>query len=485
MNDNGVRDEYSDERLDEILVQMDDWLDSFSQSAYFETLTEDQQRETEFVVMTFAELMYGYELLPPEAWDVESLELICTSIYPAKVSADTDHFRAVGPVLSAFFAFLADQDELENASSLGTRVQELEDEVVVKASDPENWGMAKSMLMDAADATGTPLENLETLDEIEAAFEAAGVEKLEVPEPESDPSTLDEEREQQFLELYGRLLVYVNDRFDVIEEIETYEEFERRFTDELVPIRDTLYEEDTEAIISEFVEENPANLSDTELAHVEEWTDYEHGDFAVVEHREADTVFLDPEEPRAFGVKSLHFPFSEYLPKEELPLPVADVVLLPFDDVIVSDGWLRHDLMGSMVWQAMGTDIDAAHEEAKHRFGIVESLPPADDPEKSDAEQLRFFTKNKRNRERYADEIAKLKDQSEELARIYHQQLGKARARSLGRTFRELELEEAYVAIYDEQVVATAPTEAKLRETLEAIMPDGREDHPYIYHYDP
>ena len=72
------------------------------------------------------------------------------------------------------------------------------------------------MLMDAADATGTPLVDLETLNEIEAAFEAAGIEKLEVPEPDSDPSMLDEEREQ-------------------------------RFTDELVPIRETLYEEDTEA----------------------------------------------------------------------------------------------------------------------------------------------------------------------------------------------------------------------------------------------
>ena len=485
MNDNGGRDEYSDERLSEILVQIDEWLDAFSRSAYFETLTEDEQRETEFVVTTLTELLYGYELLPPEAWDEESLKLICTQIYPAKVSADTDHFRAVVPVLSAFFAFLDDREELENASSLGVHVQELEDKVVEQASDPRNWGMAKSMLMDAADAVGTPLEELETHEEIETALEAAGIEQLELPEPEPDPSMLDEAREQRFLELYGRLLVYVNDRFDVIDEIETYEDFEQRFTDELAPIRDTLYEENTEAIISAFVEENPAGLSNADLSQVEAWTDYEHGDFAVVEHREADTVFLDPETPRAFGVKSLHFPFSEYLPEEELPLPVADVVLLPFDDVTVSDGWLRHDLMGSMVWQAMGTDIGAAYEEAKHRFGIVESLPSADKPEKSDAEQLRFFTKNKRNRDRYADEIAELKDQSEELARIYHQQLGKARARSLGRTFRELELEEAYVAIYDEQVVATAPTEAELRETLEAIMPDGREDHPYIYHYDP
>jgi hypothetical protein len=46
-------------------------------------------------------------------------------------------------------------------------------------------------------------------------------------------------------------------------------------------------------------------------------------------------------------------------------------------------------------------------------------------------------------------------------------------------------LDEAYVAIYDGQVVATAPTESAVRDTLSEIMPDGTTDHPYIYHYDP
>lgn len=68
---------------------------------------------------------------------------------------------------------------------------------------------------------------------------------------------------------------------------------------------------------------------------------------------------------------------------------------------------------------------------------------------------------------------------------IQHQQIGKGRARSLGREFREIGLGEAYVTIYDGQVVATAPTESTLRETLSEIVPGGKETHPYIYHYDP
>jgi len=53
--------------------------------------------------------------------------------------------------------------------------------------------------------------------------------------------------------------------------------------------------------------------------------------------------------------------------------------------------------------------------------------------------------KNKRNRERYASEIEQLRGKTNELERIYHQEMGKARARSLGRELRELELNEAYV----------------------------------------
>lgn len=343
--------------------------------------------------MTVAELIYNYELLSPEKWDESSLEQICTNVYPSKVSADQEHFREVVPVLSAFFTFLDDRGELENAASLAAHVEHLEDMIVEQASDPANWGMAKSMLMDAADDAGTHLDELETIEEIEAVLGEAGIGKLELPAQEDDPSMLDEASEERFLELYGRLLTYVNDRFGVIEGIETYEDFEQHFTDELIPIRDTLYDEDTGTIITDFIAENPANIAEEDLNQVEEWANYEMGEFAVVEHLAEHTVFLDPAEPRAFGVKSTRFPFSDYLPETELPLPVADVVLLPFDGYIISDGWLRHDLMGSMVWHAMGTDIDAAYEEAEHRVGIIESLPPAEETETSDAEQLRFFTK--------------------------------------------------------------------------------------------
>jgi hypothetical protein len=133
----------------------------------------------------------------------------------------------------------------------------------------------------------------------------------------------------------------------------------------------------------------------------------------------------------------------------------------------------------------MGIDIITAYEEATYRYGVAESLPPTDVSEKSNMERLKLYTKNKENRDRFTDEIEELKNQHEELIRLYHDQLGKARARTLGREFRDMELEEASVGIYDGQVVATASTESGLHETLSTIMPAETDDHPYIYHYAP
>lgn len=46
---------------------------------------------------------------------------------------------------------------------------------------------------------------------------------------DDDPAVLDTGQAERFLELYGRLLVYVNDRFEIVPEIDTYEQFETSF----------------------------------------------------------------------------------------------------------------------------------------------------------------------------------------------------------------------------------------------------------------
>jgi hypothetical protein len=115
---------------------------------------------------------------------------------------------------------------------------------------------------------------------------------------------LSENSEQRFLDLYGHLLVYVNDRFDVIEEIETVADLEQFYTDDLLPLRNTLYNESTTDLIEDFVEENPAELSEADFDQAAAWTDFVTGEFVVVRYRENDAVFLDvTEPPKAYAVR--------------------------------------------------------------------------------------------------------------------------------------------------------------------------------------
>jgi hypothetical protein len=158
-----------------------------------------------------------------------------------------------------------------------------------------------------ADLDTTPKAAQEALDTLLTELEGADIELGAGPGDDNHPAVLNTEQAERFLELYGRLLVYVNDRFDVVDGVGTYEEFSEAFLDELYPIRERLYEEGAESIIADFVAENPARLSESELDVVEGWRDYEFCEFAaVVEHREADTVFVEPEAPRAFAVTAIH-----------------------------------------------------------------------------------------------------------------------------------------------------------------------------------
>jgi hypothetical protein len=295
---------------------------------------------------------------------------------------------------------------------------------------------------------------------------------------------LSEDSEQRFLDLYGHLLVYVNDGFDVIDGIDTLDDLEQSYSDDLLPLRNTLYDESTTELIGGFVEDNPAGLSEADLEQVAAWSDFVAGGFVVVRYRENDAIFLDwTEPPKAYAVRPARIPFAELWDERALPVPVSSVALLPFEGQVIYDGWIgiKNIIFGG----SLSADIDDEYEEAKHRFGVIDSLPAPEEDEKSNAEELRFYMKNKRNRERYASEIDQLREKNDELERIYHREMGKARARSLGRELRDLDLNEAYIAIYDDRIITSAPSEDQVRDLLTDIMPAGKAEYPYIYHYDP
>lgn len=165
-----MAEEYSDQELDEILDKVHKWGMAFSRSKYFEELSEEQKRESAAVVMFFGEFMYSYLGLRPEEWDEPGIDDCCLGILPGKVTAEETFFKAVAPVLSAFFAFLAKRRLLKNATRLAKKVARIDKQIVREASDPTNWGMAKSFAMAALEA-GVDVTNEEELNEFMARFD--------------------------------------------------------------------------------------------------------------------------------------------------------------------------------------------------------------------------------------------------------------------------------------------------------------------------
>lgn len=344
------------------------------------------------------------------------------------------------------------------------------------------------------------------VDETDSLLDAALEEQFGEFLTMTGPDVLDHDEYQRFNELFVHLLAYANDELGVSDEIDSADDYRRGSDEARLAIRNALFfDSDSEfasgflsesgsavgsgptgtAIITSYVEDNPDDFSEEQLDQLRQWTHYECGTFGVVEHREAGSVFLDLDAERAYTVKSCIESTETWLPSGQLPKTVKNVVLLPFEGQIVSDGWMRPTPYLDLPGQVSPDEIDTTYERVMAREDLITSLPPEAGRERPDDERLAHFVKTADNREQFGDEIEQLREKSEALERLYHAEFGKSKARSLGREFRDLDLQEAYVAIYEGRVVATAPTEDELESILEGIMPDGRADYPYVYHYDP
>ncbi|HME52287.1 MAG TPA: SEC-C metal-binding domain-containing protein [Candidatus Lokiarchaeia archaeon] len=146
-------DEYSDEKLDANVDKAIKYWKEFSKSELFSGLTENEKEESYFVVESFADYMYSYNMVPVEKWNVRDMEEICTDVLPRKITSDDNLFKTISPVLSAFFQFLGSKGGIiQDAESLSSRVRAIGPMIVKNARDPENWGLAKSFAMLAKNA---------------------------------------------------------------------------------------------------------------------------------------------------------------------------------------------------------------------------------------------------------------------------------------------------------------------------------------------
>jgi hypothetical protein len=174
-----------------------------------------------------------------------------------------------------------------------------------------------------------------------------------------------------FFRLQRALMDFVNRRLRVVPDpLATPDEFVSLAPPVRIKVRDAFLA--NLDLIEPFAAQNPAGLTDDELAVVRSWRHLVVGRFYVYRALKPHTVFLSSTDPPiAYGVKALSQPF-EHLVGPHLPV-LTETVLMPFRDRIVYDGLLSTYRVS--FGPGIRRSLDERFKEAKARHGIVTALP--------------------------------------------------------------------------------------------------------------
>ncbi len=181
---------------------------------------------------------------------------------------------------------------------------------------------------------------------------------------------LSSQQVERFYRIWFALLRFVNDQRQIISDFPVGEEEVLSPPDEM-EVRNALWADET--LLERFIAVNPAGLSSSDLAIVENWRYRKAGGFSILRALKAYTVFLSERAPQhAYGVQGLLRPIEEVTP---LPLPIyTEAVLLPFEGQIIYDGILQSYAV------SLGPNIrrrlNDEYRNAKEREGIITSLVP-------------------------------------------------------------------------------------------------------------
>ncbi|MBZ0304156.1 MAG: hypothetical protein K8J31_30755 [Anaerolineae bacterium] len=193
---------------------------------------------------------------------------------------------------------------------------------------------------------------------------------------------LNESEVERFYSIWFPLLHFVNQHRKVVPSFPKEWRNARVPPEVAVPVRDALWEDD--ALREAFIVENPARLSQNDLALVESWKYRIEDNFFIFRHLKKYTVFIDGSSPaHAYGVQGITGSMEEII-GPYLPIYVK-AVLIPFEDRIIYDS-----LLSSYPIHFGGGykgSLKETYRDIQERSGIITKLPPdkGNTPEKVQA----------------------------------------------------------------------------------------------------
>ena len=176
---------------------------------------------------------------------------------------------------------------------------------------------------------------------------------------------------ERFYGIWLPLLHYVNVQRQLVAHVPLVPGAETISPADAGRLRQALWKED--ALREGFIAENPAGLSDADLAIVASWDLRVAGSFYILRYLKKHTVFLTKQDlPQAYGVLGLVSPIQEIIP---MPPPVlVEAVLLPFEDRIIYDSLLMPYRV--MFGAGIRRSLNEAYRRVQEQGGVTTTLQP-------------------------------------------------------------------------------------------------------------
>ncbi|MEM7129316.1 MAG: hypothetical protein AAF702_23495 [Chloroflexota bacterium] len=171
-----------------------------------------------------------------------------------------------------------------------------------------------------------------------------------------------------FYELMWGLQYFVKERLQMLPEITSVKAYGNCPAEEKLPVRQQLFEQ--RELIDAYVEENPQQLTEEQLAIVQSWKEAVVGDFYIERMLKRHTIFIATDDS-VYGVLGLVDDFDEMFHKSRLPALIK-TILLPFRGQIIYDGLMQGYNM--FFGGGIKGNLKEIYMSAKQNGYIIESL---------------------------------------------------------------------------------------------------------------
>lgn len=139
-----------------------------------------------------------------------------------------------------------------------------------------------------------------------------------------------------FFQLMWSLQFYVNDKFNIIPDVTSIENYIDLAQEDKIIVREKLF--DHPNLINEYIALNPDGLDKDKLLIIKGWKSFVKGEFHIERYLKNYAIFIGAK--KVYAVVALYEGFDEMIHKSYLPL-YTKAILLPFKSQIIYDGLMQ------------------------------------------------------------------------------------------------------------------------------------------------